>query len=143
MAQIIFREEQPMLYPGRELSLDERKRRLYHYTSFNSFVRIWLTQKLKFGLVTDMNDTFENSPSVQCYTLDEMRLLDKYLKEKKRYKQISLTMDFDSYTQGCMSQMMWGQYGDKGKGVCIEFDYSKLMKHIKKGVLHVEVNPES
>ena len=90
-----------------------------------------------------MNDTFENSPSVQCYTLDEMRLLDKYLKEKKRYKQISLTMDFDSYTQGCMSQMMWGQYGDKGKGVCIEFDYSKLMKHIKKGVLHVEVNPES
>lgn len=45
-------------------------------------------------------------------------------------------MDYDSYTQGCMSPMMWGLYGDKGKGVCIEFDYIKLMKHLKRGMLH-------
>ena len=123
-------------YPGRELTLDERKQRLYHYTSFNSFVRIWLTKTLKFGEVTDMNDMFESNFSAQCHTLEDAKLLDKYLKEKKRYKQISLTMDYDSYTQGCMSQMMWGVYGDKGNGVCIEFDYAKLMEHIKKGMLH-------
>jgi len=136
MTVYINRGNQLMQYPGKELSLDERKQRLYHYTSFNSFVRIWLTQALKFGEVTDMNDMFENNPSSQCHTLKEAKLLDKYLKEKKRYRQISLTMDYDSYTQGCMSQMMWGQYGDKGKGVCIEFDYTKLMKHIKKRMLH-------
>ncbi len=125
-----------MKYPGRELTLEERKKRLYHYTSFNSFVKIWLTQTLKFGVVTDMNDMFESNFSAQCHTLEEAKLLDKYIKEKKRYKQISLTMDYDSYTQGCMSQMMWGVYGDKGNGVCIEFDYAKLMEHIKKGMLH-------
>lgn len=132
----INRENRLLKYPGRELSMDERKQRLYHYTSFNNFVRIWLTQTLKFGVVTDMNDMFEHNFSAQCHTLDEVKYLDKYLKEKKRYKQISLTMDYDSYTQGCMSQMMWGQYGDKGNGVCIEFDYAQLMKHIKKGMLH-------
>jgi hypothetical protein len=65
-----------------------------------------------------------------------MEYMNLYHEEKKHYKQISLTMDYDSYTQGCMSQMMWGQYGDKGKGVCIEFDYTKLMKHVKKYMLH-------
>lgn len=133
---MLFREGQPLQYPGRELSLDEKKLRLYHYTSFNSFMRIWLTQTLKFGVVTDMNDMFENNPSAQCYTLDEVKLLDKYFKEKKRYKQISLTMDYDSFIQGCMSQMMWGVYSDKGKGVCIEFDYNKLKRHIKKHMLN-------
>lgn len=136
MIHRICRESQLMPYPGRELNLDVRKQRLYHYTSFNSFERIWFTQTLKFGVVTDMNDIFEHNFSAQCHTLEETKLLDKYLKEKKRYKQISLTMDYDSYTQGCMSQMMWGVYGDKGSGVCIEFDYTKLMKNIKRGMLH-------
>ena len=140
MVQMIWRDDHPLQYPGRELSQDERKLRLYHYTSFNSFVRIWLTQTLKFGVITDMNDMFENNPSSQCHALGEAKLLDKYLKEKKRYKQISLTMDYDSYTQGCMSQMMWGQYGDKGKGVCIEFDYTKLVKHITKHMYHDAIN---
>lgn len=132
----INRDNKLIQYPGRGLTLNEKKQRLYHYTSFNSFVRIWLTQTLKFGVVTDMNDMFEHNVSSQCHTLDEVNLLDKYIKEKKKYKQISLTMDYDSFTQGCMSQMMWGVYGDKGNGVCIEFDYAKLIKHIKKGMLH-------
>lgn len=143
MAHIICREGQPLSYPGRDLSLDERKQRLYHYTSFNNFVKIYLTQTLKFGAVTDMNDLFENNPMVQCHTLNEVKLLDKYLKEKKRYKQISLTMDYDSFTQGCMSPMMWGVYGDKGNGVCIEFDYAKLMRHIKRHMLCDGITYES
>jgi hypothetical protein len=31
---------------------------------------------------------------------------------------------------------MWGLYADKAQGVCIEFDYKKLMKHIKPTMLH-------
>lgn len=136
MVNYVYREGKCLQYPGSELSPDEKKQRLYHYTSFNNFVRIWLTQTLKFGEITDMNDIFENNPMVQCHTLDEVKLLDKYLKEKKRYKQISLTMDYDSFTQGCMSPMMWGVYGDKGNGVCIEFDYTKLMRHVKRHMLN-------
>lgn len=136
MTHYISREGRLLLYPGKVFSLDERKKRLYHYTSFDSFVRIWLTHTLKFGEVANMNDMFESNPSSQCHILGDLQYLDKYQKEKKLYKQISLTMDFDSYTQGCMSQMMWGQYGDKGKGVCIEFDFAKLMKHVKKRMLH-------
>ena len=45
-------------------------------------------------------------------------------------------MDYDSFIQGCMSPMMWGQYADKAKGVCIEFDYNKLMQHIEPKMLH-------
>ncbi len=133
---IIYKEGVSFPYPGKELSPEVMRKRLYHYTSFNSFVRIWLTQTLKFGVVTDMNDMFEHNFSSQCHSLKDIELLDLYHKEKKCYKQISLTMDYDSYTQGCMSQMMWGVYGDKGNGVCIEFDYEKLMKHINKSMFH-------
>ena len=68
MVNYIVREGKCLQYPGRELSLEEKKQRLYHYTSFNSFVRIWLTQTLKFGVVTDMNDMFEHNFSSQCHS---------------------------------------------------------------------------
>ncbi len=136
MVNYIIREGKYMQYPGKELSLEEKKQRLYHYTSFKSFTMIWLTQTLKFGKVTDMNDMFEYNPSSQCHTLEETKCLDEYLKEKKLYKQISLTMDYDSYLQGCMSPMMWGQYASKGNGVCIEFDYNKLIENIKPSMIH-------
>ena len=124
----------PFEYPGKKLTIEERKKRLYHYTSFNSFVRIWLTKTLKFGKVTGMNDLFENNFSSQCNNPSEFSYLDYYHEERKKYKQISLTMDYDSFTQGCMSPMMWGIYGDKDNGVCIEFDYSELVKKLPSPV---------
>lgn len=132
----LYRYGEPLQYPGRTLSTEVKKQRLYHYTSYKSFTMIWLTQTLKFGKVIDMNDMFEYNPSSQCHTLEETKFLDEYLEEKKLYKQISFTMDYDTYTQGCMSPMMWGQYADKGNGVCIEFDYSKLMGNIKPSIMH-------
>lgn len=41
-------------------------------------------------------------------------------------KQISFTMDFDTSIKGYASPLIWGVYGDKNKGVCIELDYEKL-----------------
>lgn len=136
----LYRYGEPLQYPGRTLSTEVKKQRLYHYTSYKSFTMIWLTQTLKFGKVIDMNDMFEYNPSSQCHTLEEIKCIDEYLEEKKLYKQISLTMDYDTYTQGCMSPMMWGQYASKGNGVCIEFDYNKLKQHIKPTMLHDAVN---
>ncbi len=136
----IIRGNKCLIYPGKPLDIDTRKKRLYHYTSFNSFVRIWLTKTLKFGDIIDMNDIFESNFSSQCHSIKDMEYMNLYHEEKKHYRQISLTMDYDSFTQGCMSPMMWGQYADKANGVCIEFDYNKLMKHIKPTMLHDAVN---
>lgn len=136
IANYIIREGKCMQYPGKELSLEEKKQRLYHFTSYKSFTMIWLTQTLKFGKVTDMNDMFEHNFSSQCYSLNDMKNMELYHNEKRLYKQISLTMDYDTYTQGCMPPMMWGQYADKGNGVCIELDYDKLKQHIKPTMLH-------
>lgn len=52
--------------------------------------------------------------------------LQAYDKIRHEYKQISFTMDYDSYLKGCMSPVMWGHYADKCNGVCIEFDPSIL-----------------
>ena len=136
----IIRGEESLNYPGKPLSIETRRKRLYHYTSFNSFVKIWLKKTLKFGDITDMNDIFESNFSSQCHSIKEMEYMNLYHEEKKHYKQISLTMDYDSFIQGCMSPMMWGQYADKGNGVCIEFDYNKLKQHIKPTMLHDAVN---
>ena len=136
----IIRGEESLNYPGKPLSIETRRKRLYHYTSFNSFVKIWLTKTLKFGDITDMNDIFESNFSSQCHSIKEMEYMNLYHEEKKHYKQISLTMDYDSFIQGCMSPMMWGQYADKGNGVCIEFDYTKLKQHIKPTMLHDAVD---
>jgi hypothetical protein len=46
-------------FPGRKLKGEEKYRKLYHYTSFNTFVKIWCTKKLKFGTLTDVNDILE------------------------------------------------------------------------------------
>ncbi|MBE6263658.1 MAG: DUF2971 domain-containing protein [Prevotella sp.] len=124
-----------LTYPGNMLQKEEKMQRLYHYTSFNSFVRIWLTKTLKFGEIPNMNDMFEHNNSAQSNLLN-VNHLDLFHKERRKYKQISLTMDYDSFTQGCMSPMMWGVYADKAKGVCIELDYNKLQKHIKDSMLH-------
>jgi Protein of unknown function (DUF2971). len=45
---------------------------------------------------------------------------------RNSYKQISFTMDFDTSIKGYASPLIWGVYGDKNKGVCIELDYEKL-----------------
>lgn len=67
---------------------------------------------------------------------------------RSKYKQISLSMDYDLNIKGCMSAMMWGHYGDKRRGVCIEFDYAKMPLNQKdmfhapvkyKNVLHKDI----
>ena len=37
------------IFPGKKLKGKEKYQHLYHYTSFDTFVRIWCTQQLKSG----------------------------------------------------------------------------------------------
>lgn len=113
-------------YPGHRLSIKEKKSHLYHYTTFDSFVKIWLSQRLLFSPLSKMNDLQEKSIRCASPKSNSIPFLLAYDKIRREYKQISFTMDYDSYLKGCMSPVMWGHYADKCNGVCIEFDTSKL-----------------
>lgn len=118
---------------GTRLQGKEQYAKLYHYTSFETFVKIWLSKKLKFGVSMNVNDINEAKKllSMPCsFHPDDIKrnvkLIRMFGKELSLYKQISLAKDYDSYLKGYMSPMMWGHYGDKWKGVCIELDFDKL-----------------
>jgi hypothetical protein len=123
------------VFPGKPLKGNERFAKLYHYTKFETFIKIWLSKKLKFGHISGLNDINEvwkgiTVPIVEGPTPNGFRDYEELLLRANEiinsYKQISLTKNYDSYLKGCMSPMMWGQYGDKGNGVCIELEYSKI-----------------
>ena len=40
------------IFPGKKLKGKEKYQHLYHYTSFDTFVRIWCTQQLKLGSIS-------------------------------------------------------------------------------------------
>lgn len=136
---ILFRRGKEVIWPGRPISKDLPINYLYHYTSFESFVKIWHNKTLKFSVVTNLNDILESNFSVLGYDLGDIELMDRFLERRKSYKQISLCMDFDSYTKGCMSPMMWGQYSGKGNGVCIELDFAKLKERLRPSMLYGSV----
>ena len=111
---------------SRKLVGDERFQKLYHYTSFDSFVKIWLNQNLKFSPLSVVNDIQEVDFKTAVINSDRLDLCDRLNQHRLSYKQISFTMDYDSALKGCMSPMMWGLYADKRKGVCIELEYDKI-----------------
>lgn len=111
---------------SRRLVGEERFKTLYHYTSFDSFVKIWLSQSLKFSPLSNVNDILEIDFKTGVINSDRLDLCKKLNEYRLSYKQISFTMDYDSALKGCMSPMMWGLYADKRKGVCIELDYDKI-----------------
>ena len=114
------------VFPGEKLKGAERYKRLYHFTSFETFVKIWLTKKLRFSPTKNVNDILEARTSVALHNPQQQPLMYAFFDCKAKFKQISLTMDYDSYMYGCMAPMMWGYYADKRKGVCIQLDFEKL-----------------
>ena len=119
--------------------------RLYHYTSLDNFWKIWVSRTLLFANshVPSNNDYFEKKKSISVIGNECERFIDDVLfnsnkrsipnlfYQLNRYRQISLTKDYtkEKYgleTLGCLSPMMWGQYADKGRGVCIELDSDAL-----------------
>ena len=103
-------------------------KKLYHYTSFDSFVKIWLSQTLLFGEVGKVNDILEHKYTLEMPNLSFLALDEAFRSIRNSFKQISFTLDYDK-KKGFECAMMWGQYADKAKGVCIEFDFDKLSIH--------------
>ena len=113
-------------YPGHQLKGKERYKKLYHFTSFDIFTRIWIAQELKYGSISNVNDIQESLKYYSVNSLSHLPVMCAYQDILSSYRQISFTMDIDSFLKGFMNTMMWGVYGDKTKGVCIEFDYDRI-----------------
>ena len=114
------------LPPSQPLLGDDRYKKIYHTTSLNSFLLIWAKKRLKFAPLTGVNDMKEKLLSISGENPQLLPMLFAMDDVKRSYRQISFTMDFDTKNKGCTSPLMWGVYGDKNNGVCIELDYEKL-----------------
>lgn len=113
-------------YPGTKLVLKEKYKRLYHFTSFDTFIKIWLSGKLLFGDVQKVNDLQEADFPISTENMQHWAVMLKFRELRLKFKQISLCMDYDSYIMGCMSTQMWAYYADKSQGICIGLDFDKL-----------------
>ena len=99
--------------------------KLYHFTDLDSFIKIWLSKKLLFSERSRMNDIAEKCDMISGANKENMQI---YLDAVREYKQLS----FSNYKSPCgleiyKSPLMWGFYGKKATGVCIEFDKEILL----------------
>lgn len=113
--------------------------KLYHYTTFANFCSIWIQQELKFSEWTNCNDVYErekiykftqqsNEYNGKKYPIGVLRdFSKKVFEEVEQYRQISFCLDYKDI-KGYASPMMWGHYARdyQRKGVCLEFDSSKI-----------------
>ena len=115
--------------------------KLYHYTSIDSFKKIWESKSLKFCVSKTTNDSFERNKSLRLTKNSFLSLKDggaiesffnSVFREIDSYKQISLTKNYKTL-KGYASPMMWGQYARRKTryntwkdGVCIELESSRI-----------------
>ena len=115
--------------------------KLYHYTSIDSFKKIWVSKSLKFCVSKTTNDSFERNKSLRLTKNSFLSLKDggaiesffnSVFREIDSYKQISLTKNYKTL-KGYASPMMWGQYARSKTryntwkdGVCIELESSRI-----------------
>lgn len=113
----------------------KKMEKLYHFTSFDTALKIVESNRLRFGRLNNMNDIHENDKIVfvdaNKKTLDKFPsdVLDTLHDEINKYRQISLTADNEEDDKdGFDLHQMWGLYAEKGEGVCLVFDREELKK---------------
>ena len=108
----------------------------YHYTSYQTALKILESKALRYGRLSAMNDIHEND-KLFCTDWEgpigrnkfSPEILDELEQEVYRYRQISFSIDTDS-KKGFDLHQMWGMYADKGNGVCLVFDKEMLEKEV-------------
>lgn len=117
-----------------------KRQYLYHYTSFESAIKILASQKLLFSAVGTLNDINESSGVdylSKDITVKEQERFDYLLNS---YSQLSFTMDTKN-RRGFDIPAMWGHYAERGRGVCFAFDKRMMIKEARKRSLYSkEVN---
>lgn len=101
--------------------MDWNKEYFYHYTSFESAIKIIASRTLLFSKINRLNDINEScGPTVLYLGLTEKEICDKE-ELLSKYIQVSLTMDTPK-CKGFDIPAMWGHYASRGHGVCLVFD---------------------
>ena len=125
----------------------EKMEKLYHFTSFDTALKIIESNRLRFSRLNNMNDIHENDKIVfvdaNNHPFDKFPsdVLDTLYDEIYKYRQISLTADGkEGDKDGFDLHQMWGLYADKGEGVCLVFDKKELEKGFGPAVLHDRVS---
>lgn len=95
---------------------------LYHFTTLDSFLKIWATQKLLLSSRKRMNDSAEQEEILSGVRNYADFLAYGYAIEE--YKQLSLS--YNERRNMHLDPLMWGIYANNNKGVCIELDPAKL-----------------
>ena len=121
--------------------------KLYHFTKFDTAIKILGSYNLRFGRLHDMNDIHENDKlsyvnlqgnTIQSFQSEILEVIDV---EMAKFRQISLTIDDEEPKKfGFDLHQMWGLYADKGQGVCLVFDKDILCSKLDGIVRHGTVS---
>lgn len=103
---------------------------LYHYTKFESSIRILSSGQLFLSSYSNCNDINESCGPTVISTGEDLQEIWNIL---KYYVQVSFSMDThcgNMTKRGYNIPMMWGHYAENGKGVCLAFDKQKIFDAI-------------
>jgi len=119
----------------------EQTEKLYHFTKFDTALKIIESNRLRFGRLDNMNDIHENDKmefvDANNHIINEFpsEVLNALHDEIYKYRQISLTAERDPGDKlGFNLHQMWGLYADKGEGACLVFDKKELTKGLDDGI---------
>ena len=99
---------------------------VFHFTKFESALRIIASKSLKFGRFENMNDIAEAKRDV--YGMVSADIINA---ELSKYQSISLTLDKPSH-RGFKIDPLWGHYAQGGNGACLVFDKEKLSLQVRE-----------
>lgn len=98
---------------------------LFHYTKFESALKIIASGSLIFGDFKNMNDIAEAYREVFGMAKDS--IINRVL---AKYQLICFTSD-NRTRRGFSIDSLWGHYAQKGNGVCLVFDKRKIKEQLK------------
>ena len=105
---------------------------LYHYTTFESAVKIITSKTILFSKIERLNDINESSGYKILFSdiNGQKEEVKRYEDLHKNLKQISFTTDKVD-KKGFAIPAMWGHYASRGSGVCLVFDRVKFQSIFK------------
>lgn len=115
---------------------------LYHYTKFDSFMKIIENMTLRSSPLYKMNDLNEANLNNLDWDVDFLKMVEAEQYVKKKCSLISFTK---TYRTGTVCQLgsnhpsMWAHYADDSNGVCLALDKKLLLelnRKTLKGIFH-------
>lgn len=119
-------------------SLIARHKLLYHYTNFESALKIITKKTLLLNPLAKMNDFNENNKVF--YSRYTASVFDnKMYKELNQYQVLSTCIDVkdsDGYIMGFNISSMWAHYAQNNKGCCLMINKISFLEENKNKITH-------